>query len=320
MVPITIGVPVYNGADLLDESLACLARQTFGDFKVLIYDNASTDATPEIARRWADRDARFVYFRHAANVPVLANYLAVVQAADSPWFMWRADDDLSDDNYLECLYNLAVGAPGCELAVATVLSCDFDGGRRRIASPPRVADPTSLVGRLRMLFSCHPGWFYGLWRTPQIQAAYVDICANFPFAFAADHAAIYGPIVAGGVRATTQTRFIQRFRRTAATPRRQTRMPFSLMLETRGVLRRQLGRVRAARELPPSLSAVLVAVEPLYLQRALPKLQKMVRTLLREWLGIAGKSGSIGRHFERVGQSAVVRAQPNGDRKTPNGS
>ena len=56
MVPITIGVPVYNGADLLDESLACLARQTFGDFKVLIYDNASTDATPEIARRWAERD------------------------------------------------------------------------------------------------------------------------------------------------------------------------------------------------------------------------------------------------------------------------
>ena len=34
MVPITIGVPVYNGADLLDESLACLARQSFRDFKV----------------------------------------------------------------------------------------------------------------------------------------------------------------------------------------------------------------------------------------------------------------------------------------------
>ena len=33
MVPITIGVPVYNGAGLLEESLACLARQTFGDFK-----------------------------------------------------------------------------------------------------------------------------------------------------------------------------------------------------------------------------------------------------------------------------------------------
>jgi glycosyltransferase involved in cell wall biosynthesis len=319
MVPITIGVPVYNGADLLDESLACLARQTFGDFKVLIYDNASTDGTAEIARSWAARDARFVHFRHATNIPVLANYLAVVQAAESPWFMWRADDDLSDDNYLEVLYSLAVGAPGCELAVATVLSCDLDGGRRRIASPPRIADPTSLVGRLRMLFGSHPGWFYGLWRTPKIQDAYVDVCANFPFAFAADHAAIYGPIVDGAVRATTDTRFIQRFRRTAATPRRQTRMPFSLMLETRGVLRRQLRRVRAVRDLPPSLRVVLVAVEPFYLQRALPKVQKMVRTLLREWLGIAGKGGSIGRHFERASQSAVIGAQPNRDRASPNG-
>jgi len=48
MVPITIGVPVYNGADLIEESLACLARQSFGDFKALIFDNASTDGTSEI--------------------------------------------------------------------------------------------------------------------------------------------------------------------------------------------------------------------------------------------------------------------------------
>ena len=68
MVSVTIGVPVFNGARFLDGSLACLARQTFSDFKVLIFDNASTDGTVEIARAWAARDARFHYFRQPENV------------------------------------------------------------------------------------------------------------------------------------------------------------------------------------------------------------------------------------------------------------
>jgi hypothetical protein len=63
MVPNAIGVPLYSGAVLFDESLACLVRQTFGDFKVLICANASTDAMPEIARGWADRGDRFRHVR-----------------------------------------------------------------------------------------------------------------------------------------------------------------------------------------------------------------------------------------------------------------
>ena len=42
-------------------------------------------------------------------------------------------------------------------------------------------------------------------------------------------------------------------------------------------MRRRAGASAPARELSPSLRAVLVAVEPLYLQRALPKLQNMSR-------------------------------------------
>ena len=61
MPAVTIGVPVYNGDALLDECLQCLAAQTFRDFEVLVYDNASTDRTASIAQSWAARDARFRY-------------------------------------------------------------------------------------------------------------------------------------------------------------------------------------------------------------------------------------------------------------------
>jgi glycosyltransferase involved in cell wall biosynthesis len=300
MAPITIGVPVYNGADLIDESLACLARQTFRDFQVLIFDNASTDGAAEIAQGWAARDPRFHHVRQPKNVGIVGNFTAALRAAESPWFLWRADDDLSADDYVETLYRLATTSPGCKLAVSTVLSRDLDGGRRRLTPPPDVTDPTTVAGRVRLLLGCHPSWFYGLWDRETLMKAYLPVCANFPYAFAADHLTLYGPIIDGAVRTTTKTEFVQRARRTAATPRRQTRMPFALMVETRRAFRAELRRMRSERRLSAPMRAALFASEPLYLRHTLPTLLKMARTGLRELLGIAGPRG-VGRHFERHG-------------------
>jgi len=305
MVPITIGVPVYNGADLLDECLACLARQTFRDFKVLIFDNASTDATGEIARGWAARDARFHYFRQAKNLGAGANFMAALDAADSPWFLWRADDDLCADNYLEVLYRLATSAPGCQLAVGTVVSHDLDGGRRNESPPPKDVDPRSLGGRLRMLLGSHASWLYGLWDTATIRAIEADIIPHFPFPFAADHLALYGPIIDGAVRATTETHFIQRVRRTAATPRKRTRMPYALMAEVHGGFRRQLRRIRAQRRPSPLLRAALLAVEPFYLRQTVFKWLKMFRTWLREQFGVVGSMELPGHYFDRIDPNCV---------------
>ncbi len=299
MVPITIGVPVYDGADLLDESLACLARQTFRDFEVLIFDNASTDATAEIAAAWVARDPRFHYLRQPNNVGALANFRDVLLAAKSPWFMWRADDDLSADDYIETLHSLATSSPGCRLAVSTIRSCDLDGGRLRVTLAPEIRDAGSTAGRLRTLFGSHNCWFYGLWDRETVVNAFQSVIDNYPYPFASDHLTLYGPIIDGMVRTTKRTEFIQRTRRMASTPRRQTRAPFSLMVETRRLVRAELARMRDERRMSASLRAALVASEPFYLQRTLPSLLKMARTGVRELLGISGPGWKPGRYFER---------------------
>ena len=50
MTRVTVGVPVYNGATLIERALQNLADQTCRDIRVVIMDNASTDGTGEIAR------------------------------------------------------------------------------------------------------------------------------------------------------------------------------------------------------------------------------------------------------------------------------
>lgn len=65
MAAITIGVPVYNEEILLERALEALRTQPFADIEVLIYDNASTDKTPEIAQRFVAQDSRFHYFRQS---------------------------------------------------------------------------------------------------------------------------------------------------------------------------------------------------------------------------------------------------------------
>ena len=51
---VTVGVPAYNEASYLEAQLEYLRTQDFPDIEVLIYDNASTDATREIARRFCE--------------------------------------------------------------------------------------------------------------------------------------------------------------------------------------------------------------------------------------------------------------------------
>jgi glycosyltransferase involved in cell wall biosynthesis len=92
--PLTIGLPVYNGENYLTASLDALLAQTFGDFELVISDNASTDATEEICRRYAEQDGRIRYIRQPRNIGAAPNHNVLVDEARGRLFKWAAHDDL----------------------------------------------------------------------------------------------------------------------------------------------------------------------------------------------------------------------------------
>lgn len=206
--------------------------------------------------------------------------------------MWRADDDLSADNYVETLYRLATETPGCKLAVSTIVTCDLDGGRRKVSPPPDPRDFVTLRGQLSMLLNYQPSWFYGLWDAAMARRACLPVSAHYPFANASDHLTLYGPIIDGVVRGTTETEFVQRIRRTAGIELPKIKYSVAQLLEMRRSFRRELRRIRSERNLPIPLRAAHWAFEPFYLRRRLPSLSKIARTRLRELLGGAKSSST----------------------------
>jgi len=65
---LTIVAPVLNGAATLTRLLDSLLAQTFTDLQVALIDNASTDGTEEIAKKYQAADSRILYLRHPQNI------------------------------------------------------------------------------------------------------------------------------------------------------------------------------------------------------------------------------------------------------------
>jgi CDP-glycerol glycerophosphotransferase len=56
---LSVIVPIFDVAPYLEACLESLERQTMSDFEVIMVDDGSNDESPEIAERFAERDARF---------------------------------------------------------------------------------------------------------------------------------------------------------------------------------------------------------------------------------------------------------------------
>jgi glycosyltransferase involved in cell wall biosynthesis len=98
---VSIGLPVFNGEQFLEQSLDSILAQTYTDFELIISDNASTDRTESICRRYAERDARVRYHRQPHNRGVTWNFRQVASVARGGYFLWTAHDDRFAPEYIE---------------------------------------------------------------------------------------------------------------------------------------------------------------------------------------------------------------------------
>lgn len=171
---VSIGLATRNGARYIREALDSLLEQTYGDFELIVSDNASSDETPKICREYAARDRRIRYFRQSENIGALLNYNFVLKEARGNYFMWASDDDIWKPTFIE----RCVGILGKEPDVIVAFSAfeDFDDyGNVRERDPKRaITTKKDCYGRLKefLLFDWDDDKadvLYGLWRLDRIK-------------------------------------------------------------------------------------------------------------------------------------------------------
>ncbi len=99
---LSIGLPVYNGERYLAESLDSLLGQSYENFDLIISDNASTDGTAGICRRYKKQDSRIRYICQPRNIGAACNHNFVVAQARGELFKWASHDDLYARDLLKC--------------------------------------------------------------------------------------------------------------------------------------------------------------------------------------------------------------------------
>lgn len=127
MTLVSIGLPTYNRAAMLDRAIASVLAQDHRALELIVSDNASSDDTERLCRDWAKRDARLTYIRQPTNHGPIANFGTCLAAARGEYFMWLSDDDWLDANYVtECL-GAMTDQPDVSIAAGRCLHYDASG-------------------------------------------------------------------------------------------------------------------------------------------------------------------------------------------------
>ena len=91
----TFLLPVYNGAATLAEAVDSILAQDEDDFELLLIDDASTDASPAIVRRYAHRDPRVRAILHERNAGLAATLNEGLRLAGNDLVLRMDQDDVS---------------------------------------------------------------------------------------------------------------------------------------------------------------------------------------------------------------------------------
>ena len=124
---ISIGLPVYNGERFLKEALDSLLAQSYGDFELIISDNASTDGTEEICRATVVKDERVRYYRNEKNIGVGRNFNRVFDLSMGEYFKWASADDVCRPEHLASCIDVLDHDPTVVLAHPKTRFIDENG-------------------------------------------------------------------------------------------------------------------------------------------------------------------------------------------------
>ncbi len=209
---VSVGVPVRNGGELLQQSLACLRSQSYENFEVIKSDNASDDPlVPETIKDFCQQDRRFRSFRQDRNIGIQKNFMFCLGEARGSYFFWHAYDDLRSPDFIE---KTVRALDECQTATLAVPDIVFENMmvKKNVKHWPAPQQMTnaSISQIARTLYATKPAWFYGMYRRDGLKAYFEQVLADYPHMYNADMQFLFRLILDREITGAPGCTFFQR--------------------------------------------------------------------------------------------------------------
>lgn len=104
---VSILIPTYNRADFLDYSLGIhIPMIEKYNIQIMIFDNASTDNTQEVVKKWAHKYPHLIYHRHNENIGGIGNFEYALQYPSTEYVWMLGDTYQIEDGVIDKVLDL----------------------------------------------------------------------------------------------------------------------------------------------------------------------------------------------------------------------
>lgn len=102
---VSVGIPTYNRPKGLQRTLECITQQTYKNLEIIVSDNCSPNPkVKDVVQKFQKKDKRIKYFRQDKNI-FGENFTFVLRKSKGEYFMWAADDDSWEKQYINKCIN-----------------------------------------------------------------------------------------------------------------------------------------------------------------------------------------------------------------------
>jgi glycosyltransferase involved in cell wall biosynthesis len=191
---LSIGLPVYNGENYVAEAIEALLGQTYEDFELVISDNASTDGTAGICRRYEKQDSRIRYMRQRRNIGMQPNHNLVITQARGELFKMASHDDLYARDLLKRCVDALDEDPQVVIAHCWEAMIDTGGNVTKLLQYSVAVDSPRAPERFRsMLFDGWDDYTYGVMRINVLRQTRLHGSHHFADRTINTELGLYGP-------------------------------------------------------------------------------------------------------------------------------
>lgn len=102
----SIIIPTYNSADYILEAIEGVYAQDFKNYEVIVVDNASTDNTEELIKKYKQQGqhTNFNYIRHKENLERCVSRNTGIDESSGRYICFLDSDDYYKSNHLSTIY------------------------------------------------------------------------------------------------------------------------------------------------------------------------------------------------------------------------